>query len=957
MKKHIILAVLLGLSLTFVAASGLRAQDAESYESLMRSGETKFAAKDYISAKTYFELALKKKAKDAAAQQKLSETLKKIQEDGARQEIFYSHLDQGDALYAGQKYDEALAEYNKALSFYPDDKYVNTQANAVKAILEQRQANLNSFNEAIAQGNTLLESDNYDAAIMQFETAAKIFPTDNLPKERITEARRLKQIFDDKTSRFDKLVEDANALALRKNYDGAIGKLNQALELFPNDDSVKKQIQSLLASKGLNDQYSAIIADADQLYENKSYQDAKTKYQAALSIMPDDSYATDMIQRINNVFESPEYIAQANYNNAIAKGVELESQSQYALALNSFQEALSYKPKDEFATSKINSINETLRIQKEQADLEQHFNELMANGDAAEKNGTLESALSLYTEASQLKPDNETAKSKIAAIRSRLQSLADAEKNYNDFIAKADGMFNAKQYAQSIEAYQNALTIKPGEAYPQQQIEAAQKGMTEQAALAAQQALDERYASAVAQADGMFNAKQYAQSIEAYQNALTIKPGETYPQQRIEAAQKGMAEQAALAEQQALDERYASAVAQADEMFNAKQYAQSIEAYQNALTLKPDEAYPQRQIEAAQKGLADIAAQKAIDDRYAAAIALADSLFNVQQYENAITSYRDALTIKQNENYPQQQITASQNRISELASEAEKQQQIQTLLSEGDAFYASLDYQSARKKYADVIALESTNAVATAKIKEIDDYFAKIAAENQQKYDAAITAGDGYLAQEDYAKAIGQYQIALASKPGDEYATKQLDGAQKLDSERIASLRTQYTTYVREGDAFYKSNTLDKAVESYTKAEELNLGETYPTEMISRISRIIEENKLYELSTETFTLAANTKQRYTFKPVDVAARRNNYIIFKIRNLNPGKNFPMIVSFGSEAGKNGGFVLPISASELEKTYIFRVGSQYKWFSEDNTWLEIISENDDVEVSMVEISRSN
>src|SRR5574344_950427 len=79
-------------------------------------------------------------------------------------------------------------------------------------------------------------------------------------------------------------------------------------------------------------------------------------------------------------------------------------------------------------------------------------------------------------------------------------------KHYNDFIAKADGMFNAKQYAQSIEAYQNALTIKPGEAYPQQQIEAAQKGMTEQAALADQQALDGRYASAVAQADEMFNA-------------------------------------------------------------------------------------------------------------------------------------------------------------------------------------------------------------------------------------------------------------------------------------------------------------------------------------------------------------------------------------------------------------------------------------------------------------------
>ena len=137
----------------------------------------------------------------------------------------------------------------------------------------------------------------------------------------------------------------------------------------------------------------------------------------------------------------------------------------------------------------------------------------------------------------------------------------------------------------------------------------------------------------------------------------------------------------------------------------------------------------------------------------------------------------------------------------------------------------------------------------------------------------------------------------------------------------------------------------------------MNLGETYPSEMIARISRIIEENKLYELNSDPFTLVANNAQRYTFNPIDIASRRSNYVIIKIRNLNPGKNFPMIVSFGGASGKNGGFVLPISSSELEKTYIFRIGSQYKWFSEDNTWIEFISEKENVEIGLVQISRSN
>ena len=123
------------------------------------------------------------------------------------------------------------------------------------------------------------------------------------------------------------------------------------------------------------------------------------------------------------------------------------------------------------------------------------------------------------------------------------------------------------------------------------------------------------------------------------------------------------------------------------------------------------------------------------------------------------------------------------------------------------------------------------------------------------------------------------------------------------------------------------------------------------------INKIIEDNKLYELNTEAFTLATNTPRRFTFNPVDVASRRSNYIILKARNLTPGKSFPMIVSFGSDSGKNGGFVLAISENEEEKTYIFRIGSQYKWFSEDNTWIEIISENNEVEIGKLEVSRSN
>lgn len=584
----------------------------------MKSGNTKFASNDFISAKTYYEMALKQRPNDTEARKKLDQTLVKIQQDSEKQEIFYAHLDAGDALNAQNKYEEALEEYNKALAIFPDDKYVGAQAETIRGILKERSDKQEAYNTAIAQGNNLLEEENFDAAIMQFEIAKDIFPNDNLPKERIAEAKRLQSVYNEKVSRFNNLMEEANNLSLRKNFDGAIQKLNQALEIFPNDSQAQTLLQTMQSSKATNDAYNAIIAEADQLYESKAYKEAKTKYQSALSVVAGDAYATEMLSRLDP---------------------------------------------------------------------------LIAQQDAEE--------------AARIAAEQEAARLAAEAEAARLAAEAEAAR---------------------IAAEQEA------------------------ARLAAE-----------------------------------------------EAARKAAEEEAA---------------------------------------------------------------------RLAAEAA--------------------------------------------AAAEAERQAQIQATLGAAEGLFAENKYVEAKAKYQEVFAFDEGNATATAKIAEIDGILAQIAADEE---------------------------------------------AARMERERIEALRPQYNAFIKEGDKQYASKTFDKAVEAYAKAEELNIGETYPTEMIERINKIIEDNKLYELNTEAFTMTANTPRRFTFNPVDVASRRSNYVILKARNLTPGKSFPMIVSFGGDGGKNGGFVLAISESEDTKTYIFRIGGQYKWFSENNNWIELISENDDVEVSLVMISRSN
>ena len=686
MDKKLIFSLLFGASIA-LGVNTVQAQNAESYESLMKKGNEKFNAKDFISAKTYYEMALKQKSGDATAKKKLDETIKKIQEDGARQEVFYAHLDAGDQYFGQQKYEEALAEYDQALKVFPTDKYVGGQAEAVRAILKERQDKQDAFNLAMSQGESLLAEDNFDAAIMQFETAIDIFPNDKLPKEKLAEARQKKQLYTEKLTRFDNLMEEARQLGLRKNYDAALQKLDQALELFPDDMEANAKRNEWTAAKGVADRYNGIIAEADRLYESKAYKEAKSQYQNALAVVANDAYATDMIARLDP---------------------------------------------------------------------------LIAKQDAEE--------------AARIAAEQEAARLAAEAEAARLAAEAEAAR------------IAAEQEAARIAAEQEA------------------------ARLAAEEA-------------ARIAAEQEAARLAAEAEAARI------------AAEEEAARQAALA-----------------------------------------------------------------------------------------------------------------------AAEAERQATIKDMLDAADALFGQEDYTKAKAKYQEVVAFDEGNAIATAKIKEIDGIMAQKAAELEANYNKAMGDGNEAMSAEKFFDAITQYQKALTFKPEDPTATEKLALATKSENDRVAALRSQYDKFVKEGDDNFKTNIYDKAIDAYTKAEELGL-ETYPTEMIARISEIIEQNKLYELNNEPVLLAAGEAKRFEFNKIDVAVRRSNYIVIKVRNPHPDKTFPMIVSFGGEGGKNGGFVLPIAATDDPKTFIFRIGSQYKWFSEDNTWIEIISENNEVEIGKLEVSRGN
>src|SRR5690606_35664312 len=83
----------------------------------------------------------------------------------------------------------------------------------------------------------------------------------------------------------------------------------------------------------------------------------------------------------------------------------------------------------------------------------------------------------------------------------------------------------------------------------------------------------------------------------------------------------------------------------------------------------------------------------------------------------------------------------------DLASAAEKEAKIQQLLTEGQGLLTAKDYQAAKSKYEQVLAIDGSNSTAQTKLSEISAALA--AAMDQQAKDAQFEA----LKQEGYALA------------------------------------------------------------------------------------------------------------------------------------------------------------------------------------------------------------
>ncbi|WP_310682378.1 hypothetical protein [Salibacter sp.] len=576
---------------------------------------------------------------------------------------------------------------------------------------------------------------------------------------------------------------------------------------------------------------------------------------------------------------------------------DLKSDADKALDKEKFDEATNlYKqmqelfPDRDYAGRQLRLVEqkkEQLRLEK----LDEQYNEIVADADKLRDKEKWDEAISKYQEAIKLKPDAPPAKQgldqakqakKAAAERKRKEAL---NEKYNNIIDEANDLLSNSQWDQAISKYQEASKVKPGEQLPKDKIAEAEKLKKEEAERKKQQALNEKYDKIIQEANDFLSNKQWDKAISKYQEAGKVKPDEQLPKDKIAEAEKLKKEQAEREKQQALTEKYDKIIQEADKLLGNKMWDEAVAKYEEAAEVKPDEDYPNSQIQKA-KNLKQEEKEKEqqaeIDAQYQKIVKEADRLMGEEQYKNAISKYEEAKSVKESESYPDEQITKANEAIAakeKAAEQAAKQEEYDGLVKQADELMNAEKWQEAISKYEEAATVLPDKDYPNQQITKANEAIAASEKQEEKKaqFDQMLTDAQAKIDNEEWQSALDKLNEASSLFPESERLKSMMTQAesglkkqeelekQKAKEERQqAALENQYNELIEKGDKSIEEKDWANATANYQQAAELLPEKEYPKNQIQKVKELKAEQaaKKQAAKEEAAQQAAELEERY-----------------------------------------------------------------------------------------------
>lgn len=417
-----------------------------------------------------------------------------------RRDSYDKQIAQADQYFDDASYDMAKIAYNEAASFLPDKEYPKQRLAEIEVLLAERQQNRSEYKNLIASADRAFSRGLYESAREQYRQASLLMKGDNYANSRLNEIDQLIAEREQTEKDYTRLLSIADAAMQSRSYEMAKLKYKEAARLKPSEDyPVDKilEIDKLLAKNNDSDDYQKFLKKADSYFSVKNLETAKKWYNAALQVKPEQSYPQKRIDLINQMIDSQK-LADIKEQEEKEKQKELELKKQREerekLAQQkrererAEQERLrKLKEQQALAEAKRKEEEERNKIKK---DMEPEPVVAQNNDNELEKQQKIEAQRKLEQKRKAEEKEKQERERKLAEQRDyeRRKRLAQQQQKdrerrteekssntefsvaYTNAVKEGDKLLDYRQFYNARDAYQLALSIRPGEPYPQSKI-------------------------------------------------------------------------------------------------------------------------------------------------------------------------------------------------------------------------------------------------------------------------------------------------------------------------------------------------------------------------------------------------------------------------------------------------------------------------------------------------------
>ena len=879
--------------------SAAKAELRKQYDALVKAADDLLEKEEFDAAKGKYQEALTLLPNETHPKTMITEadSRKKSKAAGEVRAQYDAIIKEADDLVKTEAFDQAIAKYNEAKKIIPTEKHPNDMLLEIEKLKKQKanEALSAKYDIELKKGEELLKEEKFDEAISAFEAAHAIMPHENKTTELITEAKNLKEQKKRGAvqAEFDAKIKEGEGLMQAQEFDQAIAKFNEAAIILPSDNKVKSLIEEAKKEKLAKldalatEKFNSLIKAGDEALASEDFVTARLKYDEALAVHKAGKNTVDAklaaLTQKEKEKQEQEMAASAaaekqkKFDGLIAQANSKNGAGDYSGAMTTISSALAIFPDNKEATALKSELEGKIQAEqakakeaaalaqaaKEKQAKEEQISQLISDAkqEASQKNysialAKIQNALTIdnaSAPAIAAKTEIESAQKAFEAEKEQnAEAAAAAEKERKEkqlkitnLLATGGDALANKEFTAAETAFNQVLDIDPSNAAATTKLSEL-KQLIEEDKLAAEQAekakankekqaeLRKQVDDLLAKGNASLNENNFDAALASYNSALIIDPANEEVSSKISEAKskKLAAENKAKADADAKAAELAAA--------EAAKTAADREAKINSILSEGNELKLAGDLNAAKSKYNEVLSIDANNADAKSKISSIDlKLAKLDQEKRAQEAAANA----------QKEKAAAAAAAAELAQQkAAKEEQIQSLLSQADNLALQKNYDQAKSKYREVLAIDNANTIATSKIVEIDS---KVAAQNKeqlakeaaakaereklatesakkelkQKVASQIAIGDQMVTNKNYADAIGAYRKAIELDPQNSLAKTRISDVTTLISEEenkrkkmnAQERQEKIDAYLNEAKALVVKRDYQQAKSKYDK--------------------------------------------------------------------------------------------------------------------------------------------